>query len=250
MSVSVESRESYQPTITDDGAFTGGERDYQGRLQIIERHIDFRGKRVLDLGCSAGFYSFSIARKALSVTGVDGDAHMIERNRDAAQRIGCTNVEFLCERITSEFLQGLPTYDVVLFLSVFHHLLADSGTYAWGSATPSEAEALLDATKRCASIYVFEMGRPEESFHWSRGIKRAIGEPRHWVPQHVFGSEFNQVLTLDGPARARLPYRWLPWLYPFAFHSRVGRKLNRLIGIDQRDFREIYIGTQVLQKTS
>ncbi|MEM7689235.1 MAG: bifunctional 2-polyprenyl-6-hydroxyphenol methylase/3-demethylubiquinol 3-O-methyltransferase UbiG [Pseudomonadota bacterium] len=42
-----------------------------GRLTFFDKHIDWTGKRVLDVGCAGGFMSEAIAAKGASVTGID-----------------------------------------------------------------------------------------------------------------------------------------------------------------------------------
>jgi SAM-dependent methyltransferase len=243
MGISWQSRKQYHPQVSADGTFVGGERNHQARLAIIEREVDFAGKRVLDLGCSGGFFSLSVARTARSVTGVDGDARVIEQNREAAKRLGLTNVEFLCERITPAFLATLERYDVVLFLSVFHHILVTSRTYDWNDArAESSAGELLRAIAERADTYVFEIGRPDECFDWAEPLGARIGEPRTWVPEHVFGPGFVQVKTLPGPAYGKTPFKWLTSTPQTAPLHRLARRWHRLVGVDQRDFREIYVG--------
>lgn len=246
MGISVQARESYQPHVDQHGRFVGGERDYRARLRLIEQEVDFTGATVLDLGCSGGFFSFGAARKAKSVTAIDADAHMIERNRKAAGQLHCTNVEFVCERITPELLDNLPKFDVVLFLSVFHHMLTDSGSYDWGNAKdPNEPGRLLAAIRRRSSTLVFEMGRPDEHVGWSQRVRSAIGEPRDWVPRHVFGRDAADVKTLAGCGYRRFPFRWFPQLASPCSHTRVGRKFMYILGINPCDFREIYVGHPV-----
>lgn len=244
MSISLQSRRRYHPRLGADGLFAGGERAHRERLDIIEREVDVSGKSVLDLGCSGGFFSFSLAPRAARIVAVDADRSVIEQNRDAARRLGRSNIEFVCERITPQFLDALGQYDVVLFLSVFHHILVNSDTYDWTDAQgASSATALLRAVAaRVKDTYVFEMGRPDESFDWATKVRARIGEPRQWVPEHVFGPAFAQVQVLPGAAHARWPYRWLRAGEQTSPLSRLARKAHRVLGVDQRDFREIYVG--------
>ena len=51
-------------------------------------------ERVLDLFCGLGNFTLPIARKARSVTGVEGDVKLVQRARDNAQRNGIANAEF------------------------------------------------------------------------------------------------------------------------------------------------------------
>lgn len=244
MGITTSSRELYQPSIDEHGNFIGGERDYQGRLDIIESVVDFTGKRVLDLGCSGGFFSFSIARKAQHVTAVDADSHMIQKNIENAKRLKIENIDFVNKKIDAAFLKETGNYDVVLFLSVFHHIIVGSSVYDWTEEKEQgEAMKLLAALRNVGDILVFDMGRPEEGFHWCADLKRIIGEPRDWVPQHVFGTDtFADVRILPGAAGRKWPFRKCPQLGRLPFGPRIGSRLYRLAGVDRRDFREIYIG--------
>lgn len=50
--------------------------------------------RVLDLFCGLGNFSLPLARRADSVVGVEGEASLVERARENAQRNGLSNLEF------------------------------------------------------------------------------------------------------------------------------------------------------------
>jgi 23S rRNA (uracil1939-C5)-methyltransferase len=52
------------------------------------------GDRVLDLFCGLGNFTLPLARKAGQVVGVEGDAGLIARARENAERNGLANVEF------------------------------------------------------------------------------------------------------------------------------------------------------------
>jgi tRNA (mo5U34)-methyltransferase len=83
---------------------------------------DLHGKRALDIGCNAGFYSFELAKRGAEVLAIDHDEHYLRQARWAC------DVQQLGDRI--EFRQmGVydlgdldETFDVVLFLGVLYHL--------------------------------------------------------------------------------------------------------------------------------
>lgn len=83
---------------------------------------DLRGKRVLDIGCNSGFYSFEMARRGASVLAIDHDERYLRQARWAASKLD------LSERIDFAPIDvyGLgktrDTFDIVLFLGVFYHL--------------------------------------------------------------------------------------------------------------------------------
>ncbi len=58
-----------------------------GRLSWFDRHIDWAGCRVLDLGCAGGFMAEALARRGAQVTGIDPARQAI----DAARRHAAHN---------------------------------------------------------------------------------------------------------------------------------------------------------------
>jgi 2-polyprenyl-6-hydroxyphenyl methylase/3-demethylubiquinone-9 3-methyltransferase len=59
-----------------------------GRLAWFDRHIDWRGKDVLDLGCAGGFMAEAMAARGASVTGIDPAAQAIDAARSHARAAG------------------------------------------------------------------------------------------------------------------------------------------------------------------
>ncbi len=59
-----------------------------GRLAYFDRKIDWRGKRVLDLGCAGGFMAEALSERGAIVTGIDPAAQAIDSARDHAELNG------------------------------------------------------------------------------------------------------------------------------------------------------------------
>ncbi len=59
-----------------------------GRLRWFDRHIDWRGKRVLDLGCGGGFMAEAMQDRGALVTGIDPAAEAITAARIHAEAGG------------------------------------------------------------------------------------------------------------------------------------------------------------------
>ncbi|MEJ2693867.1 MAG: 23S rRNA (uracil(1939)-C(5))-methyltransferase RlmD, partial [Candidatus Thiodiazotropha sp.] len=66
--------------------------------QMIQRAVELLQlqpqDRVLDLFCGLGNFTLPLARRAAEVTGVEGDAGLVARARDNAERNGLTNTRF------------------------------------------------------------------------------------------------------------------------------------------------------------
>jgi len=82
---------------------------------------DLTGKRVLDIGCNAGFYSMEMKRRgAARVLGIDSDERYLEQARFAATVTGA-DVEF--RRLSVYDVAALgERFDMVLFIGVLYHL--------------------------------------------------------------------------------------------------------------------------------
>ena len=95
--------------------------------QVKYRHFrdaipaDLSGKRVLDIGCNAGFYSLEMKRRGASrVLGIDTDERYLQQARFAAEVSGL-EVEFCRMAVWDVGALG-ERFDLVLFMGVFYHL--------------------------------------------------------------------------------------------------------------------------------
>jgi tRNA (mo5U34)-methyltransferase len=82
---------------------------------------DLHGRRVLDVGCNAGFFAIRMKeRGAARVVGIDSDERYLEQARFAAGVLG-TEIEF---RQLSVYEVGRigERFDIVLFMGVLYHL--------------------------------------------------------------------------------------------------------------------------------
>ncbi len=81
---------------------------------------DLTGRRVLDIGCNAGFYSLELARRGASVLGIDHDPRYLEQARFAADVEGLP-ITFR-EMSVYDVAQLGERFDIVMFVGVFYHL--------------------------------------------------------------------------------------------------------------------------------
>lgn len=91
-----------------------------GRLGWFEKHIDWTGKSVLDVGCAGGFMSEAIAERGAKVTGIDPAEQAIAAARTHAQRRG------LDVRYDTGVGEDLPyddgRFDAVVCVDVLEHV--------------------------------------------------------------------------------------------------------------------------------
>lgn len=91
-----------------------------GRLAWFDRHIDWRGKAVLDLGCAGGFMAEAMARRGAEVTGIDPAEGAIAAARAHAAAEG------LAIRYETGVGEALPyddaSFDAVVCVDVLEHV--------------------------------------------------------------------------------------------------------------------------------
>jgi len=112
-----QGRWTYHPI--DDSRLKGWKvdrYDAKDRLDYILSKI--KGKRVLDIGCSEGYYARELAKRGYEVTAIDRSAGLIAAARYLTVLAGLS-VNYSVVKDWSDFLDG--RYDTILFLAVIHN---------------------------------------------------------------------------------------------------------------------------------
>jgi tRNA (mo5U34)-methyltransferase len=102
--------------------FLGDFPAYKWRVVEALLPADLRGWTALDVGCNAGFYSFQLAQRGASVTGIDSDPHYLQQAEWAARRFGLAERTSFRQLSVYEVGQLETSFDLVLFMGVFYHL--------------------------------------------------------------------------------------------------------------------------------
>lgn len=93
-----------------------------GRLKPILNKIKLENKKVIDVGCSDGYYSNECAKLgAKSVLGIDLDSLRVQRAKFASEILGIKNVKFRNIDIYGEELSNIK-FDIVLALGMLHRI--------------------------------------------------------------------------------------------------------------------------------
>ncbi|MGB5705622.1 MAG: class I SAM-dependent methyltransferase [Arenicellales bacterium] len=137
------------------------DRDPEGthkKWLLIKEELPAEPYTALDLGCNIGYFSFLMAlNKADHVVGMElerGPVLVAEKLKTLG-RVG--NVGFLNATITDKNVDLLGEYDVILFLSVFHHLVHSGGM----DAAKYVLSALINKSRN--ALY-FETGQGDQGF--------------------------------------------------------------------------------------
>ncbi|NOX74477.1 MAG: class I SAM-dependent methyltransferase, partial [Alphaproteobacteria bacterium] len=158
--------EVYQPIFGHPEFSTNTSRACEDRLEHIVRIYSAlaallqRPLRVLDLGSAQGFFSFNLAELGASVHGVDYiDANIAVCNELASEHKNL-NTSFQVGHIEDVLRQLAPDqYDMVLGLSVFHHIVHEKGAQA--------VALMLDDLASKVACSVFELALAGEPLYWA-----------------------------------------------------------------------------------
>ena len=116
--------EWYQTIDLGDGLSTPGETGdaTQKKLEMMALPKNMSGMSVLDIGCNEGFFAFESERRGADrVVAIDKSAAAMEKFL-LVKRIIESNAEFLQKELSEITPRTTGRFDVVFFLSVFHHL--------------------------------------------------------------------------------------------------------------------------------
>ena len=104
------------------GVVTPGLDDTETKWKLFEMPESFEGKRVLDIGCNSGYFSFEAERRG-AVDGVAIDIGPPEGTGfSLVSEIRGSKVEFVEASVYEVTPERFGTFDIVFFLGVLYHL--------------------------------------------------------------------------------------------------------------------------------
>jgi len=125
--------------------------DNEFRWEFIRGYIADTDSSLLDIGCAEGFFCKRAADCGLSVHGID-----MRENRIKKARRDLPEGKFEVMQITPDSVTKLPSVDIVLALTVYHHWVRDFG---WEQANL----ILYELMKNCR-LLVFEPPPPRHKY--------------------------------------------------------------------------------------
>lgn len=160
--------EVYQPIFGHD-EFSGlASRSTSDRLQnILEIHDRLaqtlkRPLKVLDLGCAQGFIGFKLAERGANVVGVD----FLPANVALCRALASENPELEISFIQASIQEFVPSlnesYDIILMLSVIHHVAHADGM--------DKAINLTREVRRRSTVQIIELAVKEEPLYWAASL--------------------------------------------------------------------------------
>lgn len=182
--------EIYQPIFGHPELSSQVSRPCLDRLDSIVRihdtlqHLLGRPLNVLDLGCAQGYFSLGLAERGANVHGVDYLDKNIAVCSALAKENSQLHASFEVGRVENVIERLAPDqYDLVLGLSVFHHIVHEKGV--------ETVVGLLERVAKQSGALIVELALREEPLYWASAQPedpRTLLEPIafvHEVAQHA-----------------------------------------------------------------
>ncbi|HRK09080.1 MAG TPA: class I SAM-dependent methyltransferase [Pseudobdellovibrionaceae bacterium] len=182
-----------------------GDRACADRWQVMASGLPKSSYSLLDVGSQLGFFTLSAAREnpsglCLGLERVWTYAAVAEALRNRAK---LPNAQFAGLELNPKSVRGLPQFDVIICMSVFHHWVLD-----WGAEAAITQLRELFARGR---IVYFETGQCEEvdqNFAAQLGFMKP--ESELWIRSELLRAGFQKITVLGdfpthlGPHKRRL----------------------------------------------
>jgi SAM-dependent methyltransferase len=144
-----------------------------------------RPLRVLDLGAAQGYTALLLAERGHHVTGLDNQQINVDVAVALAERFPTHDARFLLGDVAhAEAFVDLRSFDVVLGLSVLHHVAYRDGHDA--------ATGLVRRLASAVPYAVFELALPTEPLYWAEALPH---DPRVTIASYAFLRELGTVPT-------------------------------------------------------
>lgn len=154
-------------------------------VSALQKKLNKKNIKVLDLGCAQGYFSLTLANMGCQVKGIDFCKENIELCNALNEENGF-NSEFVEGKITKEVIDSIENeeYDVILFLSVVHHICNENGfEYARNLFT-----TLADKSK----VVIAELAVKTEPLYWNKNLPQNYDE---WFKDVAFFNELSMIPT-------------------------------------------------------
>ncbi len=149
--------QNYQPFSSK----SQGMRSCIDRFEAIKGNI-CNGNLCLDIGCNTGYFSNEISKLGIFTIGLESE---LKNVIVAESQHSASNLIFKQFNLDKDSARMLPKADIILFLSVFHHLVK---YYSKDNAI----FILQKLASKCNKQFFFETGQPDESgTKWSQKME-------------------------------------------------------------------------------
>jgi 2-polyprenyl-3-methyl-5-hydroxy-6-metoxy-1,4-benzoquinol methylase len=190
--VALKSYPHYQPVYYRHKLVSTRDRDCFDRWGLIKNEIAAHGgKSVLDIGSAEGFYVLQSAKECGSISlGIEADVRRLQVAQNQLLDEKILGAGFIYGIADEACLEKLPKFDVVIFMSVMHHMMYTN-----------DVEYCRNFLKKLKNninkAMIFEMGQSDEHKNeWSKQLPDMGNKPHEWIRNFLLSAGFSKVVKL------------------------------------------------------
>jgi 2-polyprenyl-3-methyl-5-hydroxy-6-metoxy-1,4-benzoquinol methylase len=187
----IKPKRLYEP-VEMNGRRYAEKRDAETRWQAIAGAIrQYEAKNILDIGCAEGWFLRRAAQDfGCFGIGIDADERRVMLGEIARLHDGAERVAVMQGMLGPDDLRRMPACDIVICLSVVHHVMRAGGRAA--------AEEFVRAlASRANKAVLFEMGTSDEkALGWAKALPDMPGGQEAFVTELLTASGLRNVRQL------------------------------------------------------
>ena len=167
---------------------SASKRNVVDRCNLIRPEMT--GNRCLDIGCQAGFFTFSLSSERMWVTGADRDKIILRKAELLKKKFQARYVDFKPFEINEENLEAMPHFDNILYLSIHHHMIK---VYGFADATKI---LKVIASKSTRLFFDFPYYNDIKDIEVFSEIPDMGSDPDAWISQYLIDSGYKTTKLL------------------------------------------------------
>jgi SAM-dependent methyltransferase len=165
-------------------------RDCLERFSCIDESLPKKPLSCLDIGCNEGFFVFKLADRGGLCVGIDSGRNEIMTANSIKSIYQVNNAIFSNLYVEPKDIKGFPVFDVVIFLSVFHHLVKNKGV-------DFAKEFVQEIASVNSKYLVFETGQPDEKgVSWSENMNFMLPDIDLWIKEMLIECGYQKVTII------------------------------------------------------
>lgn len=168
----------YQPIYPNFNGCDARKRDiFNQRWEAILGELsEFKEGSALDIGCNIGFFSFKLNELGYYVEGIDADPSNVFFCNSLIEHLGLENISFQKGSFDEARASHMPSFDVVLCLSVFHHVIRANGD-------EKSRQILRDLIAKTRRVIFMDIGQSPKAIEAFGLPPQLADDPISWMMQ-------------------------------------------------------------------
>ncbi len=163
-------------------------RNCEDRWDVMKAHLPKAPFSFMDIGSNIGYFTFHAQDMGAVAIGIE----MHPGKYELAQAIKAVNeverVSFLNFLIDTNTVVGLPSVNVVCFLSIYHHWIRHFGF--------EKADTIFTSLCNKTDSIFFETGQFNEKVQWKDMLNFMKPDVKRWIENYLKSKGFKKILLL------------------------------------------------------